>query len=600
MFKRTLGFKFTTFALIAVVLPAATIAVSLIFIGRHALTEFLYTQQSETAQRISDRITIYVQNVQSVVAMAANEPGMQSRVKAQREESLKRILRWQPDIKEAMILNASGQELAKMANNRGQIGPNPTLVSRKNRQEFISALNREGAFIGQPFFSSDRLPYLFISCASDDKKSVLVAKVSLANLWDLVKEVRQGQPGAVYVVDAKGYLLAHPDPKKVQSHSKMDKLPIVQSFIRGVVGHDSFGSYLDEGGRGVAALAQNIPELRWGVVIEIPESSAYSAIEVMQKQVVKWTLVSVAIILLLAFWRVHRITRPIKLLQEGARRISQGQLDVKFDIRSGDEIQSLAGSFQKMAESLKALEELRRDLISMIVHDLKSPLSGIMGSVDYLLDNLDTLDQGNIKKLLALSRRSSEDLFQMIQNLLDVAKMEEGKLQLRLELASPVSLLEECVENFGIHVRRESKQVVRDFAIDLPPVWMDVPLIRRVLQNLVSNAVRHTSENGVITLQATEADGFLKITVRDDGEGIPEEYRLRIFDKFVQAERKRAHLRSGTGLGLTFCKMTIELHGGKIFVESEVGQGSSFHFTIPCRPAGLPLVDENAAQATPA
>lgn len=600
MFRRSLGFKITTFALIAVVLPAATIAASLIFIGRRALTESLYAQQSETAQRIADRISIYLQNVQSVVAMTANEPGVLSRSKPLREESLRRILRWQPNIKEAMVLNASGQELAKFSNDRGHIGPNPYLISRKNRLEYTRAMSQDVPYTGDPFFSRDRLPYFFASCASDDKKTILVAKVSLANLWDLVKEVRQGQPGLVYIVDAKGYLLAHPDPNKVQSHSKMDRLPIVQSFITGRVGRDSFGTYLDPEGRSVVSLAQNIPDLRWGVIIEIPESSAYAAIDVMQKEVVKWTLVSVAIILLLAFWRVHRITRPLRLLQDGARKISQGQLDLKLDIRTGDELQSLAGSFQKMAASLKELEELRRDLISMIVHDLKSPLSGIMGSVDYLLENLDQLDRDNKLKLLALSRRSSEDLYQMIQNLLDVAKMEEGKLQLRLELASPVSLLEECVENFGIHARRESKQIVRDFAIDLAPVWMDVPLIRRVLQNLVSNAVRHTNENGVITLQASEENGNLKVTVRDDGEGIPEEYRERIFDKFVQAERKRVHVRSGTGLGLTFCKMTIELHGGKIFVESEVGSGSSFHFTLPCRPAGLPVADEAPAQFTTA
>ncbi len=600
MFKRSLGFKFTSFALIAVVLPAATIAASLIFIGRRALTESIYAQQSETAQRIADRISIYVQNVQSVVAMAAGEPGLTARNKTQKDESLKRILRWQPSIREAMVLNPAGLEIAKFINEHGQIGPNSNLISRKNRPEFMNAIAHEAAYISEPFFSRDRLPYLFASCASEDKKAVLVAKVSLANLWDLVKEIRQGQPGLVYIVDAKGYLLAHPDSNRVQSHINMGQLPIVQAFKQGRVGYDSFGPHLSEQGQNVVSLAQNIPSLRWGVVIEIPESHAYAAIDMMQKEVAKWTFVSVAIILLLAFWRVHRITRPLKMLQEGAKKISHGQLDLRLDIKTGDELENLAGSFQKMAESLKQLEELRRDLISMIVHDLKSPLSGIMGSVDYLLENLDTLDIENQKKLLALSRRSSEDLFQMIQNLLDVAKMEEGKLMLRLEPASPISLLEECVENFGIHVRRESKQIVRDFAIDLSSVWMDVALIRRVLQNLVSNAVRHTSENGVITLQASEENGFLRVTVRDDGEGIPEEYRERIFDKFIQAERKRAHLRSGTGLGLTFCKMSIELHGGKIFVESEVGKGSSFHFTLPCRPAGLPIEDETSSQPTAA
>jgi signal transduction histidine kinase len=236
-----------------------------------------------------------------------------------------------------------------------------------------------------------------------------------------------------------------------------------------------------------------------------------------------------------------------------------------------------------MANALKQLEELRRDLISMLVHDLKSPLSGIMGGIDYVLQNPGAESGESCRKVLGLARKSSEDLHQMIQNLLDVAKMEEGKLEPRYERVRIPALIEECTEPFLLQVQKESKVLRQEVEPDLPEIALDRQLVRRVLVNLMSNAVRHTSSRGTITLRAHRASAGIEIVVQDDGEGIQPEYRERIFDKFVQAERKRVHLRSGTGLGLTFCKMAIELHGGKISVESELGKGSAFKFTLPLR-----------------
>ncbi len=182
----------------------------------------------------------------------------------------------------------------------------------------------------------------------------------------------------------------------------------------------------------------------------------------------------------------------------------------------------------------------------------------------------------------------------MIQNLLDVAKMEEGKLNPSLAEVDLKDLLEECGENFRMQIEREGKRFVKMFPPELPRTAVDEQLVRRVVANLLSNAIRHTSRQGTITLGAQKVGQALHIKVQDDGEGISPEYQEKIFDKFVQAERspeatgrggdrKRVRLRSGTGLGLTFCKMAVELHGGAIRVESQVGKGSSFIFTLPIK-----------------
>ena len=579
---KSLACKFSVFALTAVVLPAMTVAFSLIIIGRYALTDSIYQVQSETAKRIADRITVHINDVRSVLSIAAAEPGIAVFTRARQEESFRHLLRWQDSLKEAYMMDASGQEVSKLSSQDNKFVSSNQLISRKNRPEFTVPMRDGKPYIGEPFFWGDRLPYLLASCPTYGRKSVLTVKVSLANLWDLVKEVAADRPGVVYVVDAKGNLIAHPDLVKVQNHVNLENLPIIQLFRGGKTGRESFGVYKNEAGEKVVSLVQEVPSLGWGVVIEIPTVAAYAPIRMMQDEVIKWTVICMIFILIFAVWRVSQIIKPIKILEEGASRIAQGQLALDLDIKTGDEIEKLSQSFQNMAKSLRELEELRRDLISMIVHDLKSPLSGIMSGIDYVLENragAENMEQN--KKILGLSMKSAESLLQMVQNLLDVAKMEEGKLQLHYDTANITEILDECADTFRVQMEKESKALKKDYAKELPPVAMDTSLVRRVVANLISNAVRHSSSGECITLRVHSSGDSVDVVVEDSGEGIPEEYKDRIFDKFVQAERKRVHLRSGTGLGLTFCKMAIELHGGKISVESVLGQGSAFTFTLP-------------------
>lgn len=580
-FTNRLSFKFGLLALIAVVLPATAVAVSLILIGRHALTESIYSRQIETARRIASRVSIRIENVSSVLSIAAAEPGLASFSRPRAEESLRRLLRWQASFKEAFLINDKGRETAKLTSRDNRIISNRNLVSRRARPEFTSPVRSGTVYVSEPLFSFDHLPYLIVSVPVYGKKAVLAVKVSLEGLWDLVKEVEAGQPGTAYVIDRKGFLLAHPDSLRVQMHTSMEKTSIVRSLREGKSGEESFGVHLDERGEKVISIVQAVPGLGWGVVVEVPAVNAYAPIRRMQWEVLKWTSLSVFLMLAIVLWRVRRVVRPIQLLEEGARKISQGELHLDLNIRTGDEIERLSRSFTQMAQSLRQLEELRQDLISMIVHDLKSPLSAIMGGIDYLYIS-GTLDRSeNGRKILNLSRKACDELLQMIQNLLDVAQMEEGKLVLKSQRISPAIVFEECLENFRIQMEKESKKLHREFRLDLPEISIDVQLIRRVLNNLVANAVRHTSHGGNITLAAVRSRNSLEVTVRDDGEGILPEYREKIFDKFVQAERRRVHLRSGTGLGLTFCKMAIELHGGQISVESELDKGTSFRFTLP-------------------
>lgn len=230
-------------------------------------------------------------------------------------------------------------------------------------------------------------------------------------------------------------------------------------------------------------------------------------------------------------------------------------------------------------QAFKESERMKDDLIHMLVHDLKSPISSVMGLLDHSLQMLSTSDATEVEELLSLARSESQHLLNLAANILDVRRMKEGHMPYEpAVIESLTALAKESLadvsggprdRNFGFLVRPEADRVVGD-----------PKLLRRVLANLLANAIKHTRRGGYIDFRAwKQEDGFV-LSVRDDGEGIPEADQKRIFNAFEQS-RHTIHDRYDTGMGLTFCKLAVEKHGGKIWVESKVGRGSTFYFTLP-------------------
>jgi two-component system, NtrC family, sensor histidine kinase KinB len=217
----------------------------------------------------------------------------------------------------------------------------------------------------------------------------------------------------------------------------------------------------------------------------------------------------------------------------------------------------------------------------MIVHDLNNPLATVLGLMYVLkMQFEENLTEGQ-KQSLAIAFAAGDELRRMIGNLLDINKMEEGKIKLRYDNFNLGAIAQVVVGQMQVIARIDEKTVSLETAENIPEVSADKGLITRVIANLINNALKYTSVKGSVHVK-TFYNGDEKsfyVQVSDTGDGIPKEYLAKIFDKFVQVETKKA--RTGRGLGLTFCKMTVEAHGGKIWVESEPGKGSVFTFTLP-------------------
>lgn len=230
---------------------------------------------------------------------------------------------------------------------------------------------------------------------------------------------------------------------------------------------------------------------------------------------------------------------------------------------------------------LRESERLKKDLTAMIVHDMRTPLTAVIGSIETLTEMMEQRLAPQEEEILKISLSSGHTLLQMINDLLDVSKLEEHKLTLRKHPASMSRLVEQALSQVGILTMRKKLELKVEVPPNLPDLSVDKDRIVRVLVNLLANAVQHTQSGGRISVCASCGGGMINISVSDTGEGIPKEYHSKIFDKFVQAESHKTRKRSSSGLGLTFCKLVIEAHGGRIWVDSAPGVGSVFTFTLP-------------------
>lgn len=243
-------------------------------------------------------------------------------------------------------------------------------------------------------------------------------------------------------------------------------------------------------------------------------------------------------------------------------------------IKSLIRVKCLHDDLEQSYQTLQELQHTKERLMQMIIHDLKNPLTGVKAN----LEIVGFEDLGDTRECLEAAQRSCDLLFNMIQDLLDISRMEEGKLSLNREMLALPEIVSQAVREIEVPAHAEDKAVSIDLPADLPRFNADRNFMYRTLSNLLINAVKHTGRGGTITVRASRQNSTLRVEVVDTGHGIPPEYHEKIFEKFAQVESSR---RSGSGLGLTFCKMAIEAHNGRIWVESETGKGSTFIFTLP-------------------
>ena len=361
----------------------------------------------------------------------------------------------------------------------------------------------------------------------------------------------------------------------------------------------------DMQGRKVFSSHALIPILDWAVFVERPVEDAREPLYASMLRTSSLLLVGLGLALLASLYLARRVVRPLQALREGVERISSGDLNSRLEIKTGDEIETLAEEFNKMTAHLKEaqtglerkvaertqaltvanekLEEVSKhksQFLANVNHELRTPVSTIIGYAHLVLRETEgqiaPLQSENLQDLL----NNAERLLNQIDSLLDFAKIEAGKMEVRVEPVKVNEVIHAAISTIEPSLNGGSVRIIREVASDMPALNTDREKLRQILLNLLDNAVKFT-ERGEIKISASQQNGSFKLAVSDTGIGIEKKDLNEIFEEFHRGDSSSTKNFRGTGLGLAIAKKFVNLLGGEIAVESEVGKGSVFTVTLP-------------------
>ncbi len=247
------------------------------------------------------------------------------------------------------------------------------------------------------------------------------------------------------------------------------------------------------------------------------------------------------------------------------------------------ELKTLYAELQKRVQELVDANRAKDEFLSVISHELRTPLTSLSGFISVLLDEEAGPLNDQQRKFLGIAKGSAARLNMLISDLLDISRIESGRLQLEMAECSTYDMMEGCVDEAKPAARAKLIQLRLHANVSLPFYWGDSARIRQVLTNLVSNAIKFTEQGGEVDVTAEEKGDFIHVSVRDTGPGMTPDEQKQVFEAFYQADASIRRSASGTGLGLAIARGIIVMHGGQLMVTSEKGTGSTFSFLIPRR-----------------
>ena len=478
---------------------------------------------------------------------------------------------------------------------------------------FVEARSK-GTYLGNVYFRGGSQPHMTISVAENSPgRGVVVADVDLRFLDDVISRARVGSAGYAYAIDRRGFLVAHPEKNLVLKKTSFAALPQVRRALAGdAPGQASATTGRNPTGQEVLTAFDTVDRVGWRVFVEEPQSEAYAPLYASIKRTALLLVLFLALAVGTSFLLARRLAKPIESIQTAAAKIGSGSLDERIDVRSNDELGALAEEFNQMAaqlqesytslelkveertreleDALTKLDEKSRQLeaasrhksefLANMSHELRTPLNAIIGFSQVLRDGMFGEVNEKQEEYLDDILTSANHLLALINDVLDLSKVEAGQVELQV---TPFSLME-ALERGVSMVRERAMQEGIDVGLDanggVDVIDGDERRIRQVIFNLLSNAVKFTPAGGTVDVRATQVDGEVRISVADTGPGIAPEDVERIFEEFQQTDAG-ADQQEGTGLGLALSKRFVELHGGRIWVDSEPGKGSTFVFTLP-------------------
>jgi signal transduction histidine kinase len=573
--------------------------------------ENLTLLQQEVAAAAAFKVEQFIQQIEAALRTATKSPEIARKgISEEFQSELTRLLSVTPAIEEVVALDLAGRIRLQASRFRAIL---PEYKEEMPPQTAFETAKKGRSFIGPVYFARGSEPYNSIAVPIErfagDLMGILWAKVNLKYIWEIIRGVKVGEAGYAYIVTRSGDLVAHPDLSLVLRRQNLAHLHQVRSGFQLNSIPERAQSLIAQSFQNTKVFASYafIPSLDWVVIIERPLDEAYEPLYASMFRTSSLLLIGLGLALLASIFVARRVIRPLQTLRLGVERIGSGDLDFRLQIKTGDEIEILAEEFNKMTENLrqayagleqkvaartqelavanerlKELDHLKSDFVAKVSHELRTPLTAIKGALDLVLREVPGPLNEKQTHYLTRVRSNTQHLAGLINDLLDLSKIEEGKVELKATRVSVGGLMHEVVET--VKPMAAEKPVLLEVKVPEPSVlvWADRDKITQVLMNLIGNAIKFTPSDGMVGVSAaSDGMGWVRVSICDTGPGIPTSEQEKIFEKFYQVAQNGGPKPKGTGLGLAISKALVELHGGKIWIDSEINHGSTFSFTLP-------------------
>jgi len=701
--------RFLLTLMVLALVPAVFMGVQMLRITRQGIQGAVLELHTKLAEKTAEAVSIYIRNMDDKVRFAMASLNRKGLDWGERQDILRSLIERDNDIQEVSVLR-NGRELLKVYNPRlvHSEAEGSTLVSYAQSPGYLEfvRMGRERALWVTP--SNDAPPRLEVYHKFSEVADIRVSVV-LKSLWEEISTERVGGTGFAMLVGAGGIPLIYPPDRVIASdRASLIEWPVVGMALQA----QSVGSAEYEDVRPrmnkmmqVGAYA-GVPEIAAAVIIQQPKEEAFIAATRMKRTAFLIIAMICVGAIFISMWMARRLTGPLLDLTQGAEKVSSGTFPEPIHLRTGDELQDFAETFNRMmarlkkyaemqvdrlvleqqkteailfsildgmlmtdndgvvqlanrktlqvlgkqegdvvgkpladvlpegtdlareildsvarpaAEELKELDlstddhrlfirissqkllspeknkelgvvtalhdvtlakeldKMKEEFLHSITHDLRNPLGSIVGFLEFLkkgaVGELNPQQGSMVESML----KSSNRLMTMVNNILDVAKMQTHELEMNLKEEDVAGLGQHAIEVLGSLAQRRGITMEMKSEGDSKSVC-DPNQIERVITNLLGNAIKFAPDDGRIIVHAVRKGDDLEVCVEDNGPGIPASHLDKIFGKFEQVPGQK---RGGTGLGLTISKRFVEAHGGRIWVESVVGEGARFYFTLP-------------------
>jgi signal transduction histidine kinase len=594
-------------ALLCLIVVGASSALDLFFSYRDRLHGIAEIQRAE-AGAARARIAEYLSGVDRLLSGALVYLDVEDVAIADKQTELRRLLQQIPSLISLRLLSADGRErlfVSRIELDRtsdgGTTGATEPPPPRSGAVAYGPIHYRDGT---APAFSLN-------AWSARPSGGALVAEVDLKFVSDAVTQVRFGQTGRAFLCDAEGRVVAHPNLSVVL---RKLRLPVPTQAASGSLTAVSWlpgaNGYAEEGtatrwaksldsGEEVLLSFVPVPGTGWTIYAEQQASEVMQSVKSAFLRALLILCVALAIAFVLARVLARHMSRPILELRAAAARVGSGDLEGRIRLETGDEIQALGAEFNAMADKLResysGLEQKvaektaelalanrhKSEFLANMSHELRTPLNAVIGFSEALRDEYFGALNGKQKEYVVDIHSSGEHLLSLINEVLDLAKVEAGKMELDAHRFS----LRATIDNALTLVRERAvrKRIAISSSVEegVDEIVADERKVKQVLINLLSNAVKFSDAGGSVRVEARHADGATILTVGDTGPGIAAEDQSRIFEAFQQLPGAGSAKHEGTGLGLSLARSFVELHGGRMWVENEPGHGARFSFSLP-------------------